>query len=229
MGKKAKQTTEVNTAAADQQESAFAARLALLKSHRLALTSDDMNKVLGGGKAASCFEFTQAVSDAIDAMGLGEQVAAIFAPDRNPKVIKRFIQFVHGINARDYRAIDKTTAIIIYALHLSPEGSPLTTDALHYLGAGLREGKISPETKGINRTTVGRLFGAVGLSTIPTQCSRTVGRNGFLQLAGATKGEPGKVNQCVTLNASHPLVQRFLDTMNRATESQVAQVTGEGA
>jgi len=202
----------------------FTARVTALRAHRLASSSADMVKVLGGGKRASAFEFTQQVSDTIDAWGI--DTAPIFAPDRNPKVIKRFIQFVHAVNAREYKSIDATTAIIIYALHLAG-GLPLTTDALHYLGAGLADGKVSPETRGVSSRTVRKLFGKVGLSTIPTQASRTVGKNGFLQLAGATTGEPGKVNQRVTLNAAHPMIRAFFDTMNRATDAQIDEVTGE--
>jgi hypothetical protein len=201
----------------------FAKTIATLKAHRLAATSADMNAVLGGAKSASVFEYTESVHATIAAWGI--DTAQIFAVDRNPKVIKRFIQFVHGVNAKDYKAIDSVTATIIYALHLT-EGNPLTVDALQYLGAGLLAGRVSPETKGVNRSTVSRLFGSVGLSTIPTQTSRTVGKNGFLQLAGATIGEPGKHNQHVKLDSEHAMIKAFFATMNAATDAQVAEVTG---
>lgn len=200
----------------------FAARIESLKAHRLAATSADMNAVLGNKGAASPFHFTEKVNEAIDAWGI--DTTQIFATDRNPKCIKRFIQFVHGINAKELKNIDKTTAIIIYALHLT-NGSPLTTDALHYLGAGLKEGKVSPESKGVSRRTLSRLFGAVGLSTIPTQTCRTVGRNGFLQLMGATHGEPGKVNQNVTLNAEHPAIKAFFAVMSGASDKAIDAMT----
>lgn len=180
-----------------------------------------MGKVNGDGR--SVFAFTESVNAKIDALGI--DTSAIFAPDRNPKVIKRFIQFVHAINAKDYKSVDCTTATIIYALHLAGE-NPLTVDALHYIGAGLKSGKVSPETRGVSKTTCNKLFGRVGLSTIPTQASRTVGKNGFLQLAGATVGEPGKMNQNVRLNPSHPLIVAFFDVMNKATEGQIDEVVG---
>lgn len=210
----------------NSKKSTFTKVVGLLKGHRLADTSADMRAVLGGAKSASVFEYTESVHSTIEAWGI--DTSAVFANDRNPKVIKRFIQFVHGVNAKDYKAIDKTTAIIIYALNLTG-GSPLTVDALQYLGAGLKTGRVSPETKGANRSTVSRLFGAVGLSTIPTQTSRTVGKNGFLQLVGATVGEPGKHNQNVTLNAEHALIKAFFATMNAATEAQIGEVVGEGS
>lgn len=196
----------------------LAARIATLKAHRLAATSDDMNAVLGNSKSASVFAFTPAVNDTIEAWGI--DTASIFATDRNPKVIKRFIQFVHGVNAKDYKAIDKTTATIIYALHLT-DGMPLTTDALQYLAAGLKTDRVSPETKGVSRMTLNKLFGSVGKNTIETQCSRTVGKNGFLQLMGATVGEPKKQNQRVTLTAKHPAIVAFFNTMNAATQGQI--------
>lgn len=207
-----------------KQSRSFADVIAQLSAHRLAESSADMQAVLGKTKSASVFTYTEAVHNKVTEWGI--DTGALFAVDRNPKAIKRFVQFVHGVIARDYKAIDKTTAIIIYSLQLSG-GSPLTTDALHYLGAGLKEGKVSPETKGISRRVVSRLFGAVGLSTIPTQTSRTVGRNGFLQLVGATNGEPGKQNQNVTLNAAHPLIAAFFETMNAATEGQISEMVGE--
>lgn len=205
------------------QKVSFSKVVATLKAHRLASTSADMNAVLGGAKSASVFEYTESVHSTVHAWGI--DTTQIFAIDRNPKVIKRFIQFVHGVNAKDYKAIDSVTATIIYALHLTG-GNPLTVDALQYLGAGLAAGRISPETKGVNRSTVSRLFGSVGLSTVPTQTSRTVGKNGFLQLAGATVGEPGKHNQNVTLNADHPMIKAFFETMSAATDAQVELVTG---
>ena len=201
----------------------FSQVFATLRGHRLAATSADMNAVLGGAKSASVFEYTESVHSTIQKMGI--DTTQIFANDRNPKVIKRFIQFMHAVNARDYKAIDTTTAVIIYALSLTGD-SPLTTDALHYIGAGLKAGKLSPETRGISKRTVSRLFGSVGLSTIPTQASRTVGKNGFLQLCGATVGEPGKQNQAVKINALHPLIVAFHATMNAATDAQIDAVTG---
>lgn len=203
-----------------KKNSTYAQRVAMLKSHRLAETSKDMIAVISGkGK----FGFCEAVNTAIDKMGI--DTTQIFAIDRNPKVIKRFIQFVYGVNSGTVGNIDVTSATIIYALHLAGD-NPLTVDALHYIGAGLKSGKIAPETKGVNRTTVNKIFGRVGLSTIPTQASRTVGKNGFLQLTGATTGEPGKQNQNVKLNPAHPLIVRFFEVMNSATQGQIDSMVG---
>lgn len=201
----------------------FATRTAQLKSHRLAATSADLNSILK--VETSPFFFSQGVSDKIDELGI--DTAQIFAIDRNPKVIKRFIQLVSALRAKEYKNIDVTTATIIYALHLSGE-NPLTIDALHYIGAGLASGKISPETRGVSRTTVNKIFGRVGLSTVPTQASRTVGKNGFLQLCGATTGEPGKRNQNVKLNPGHALIVEFFKVMNKATTGQVEDMVSKG-
>lgn len=215
-----------NAKSSKSVSNSFAAVVDTLKGHRLAATSDDMHKVLGLGKAGSCFEYTESVHATVKSWGI--DTSSVFAIDRNPKVIKRFIQFVHGVNAKSYKHIDKTTATIIYALSLT-KGSSLTVDAIHYLAAGLAEGRIAPETKGISKRTLGRLFGSIGLSTIPTQCSRTVGKNGFLQLVGATKGEPGKHNQSVSLDESHPMIQAFFATMTAATEGQITELVGDAA
>ena len=215
--------TEAQTEAqAPAQVGTYATRRALLASHRLASTSADMSAILN--KESSAFHFSEKVNAKIDELGIDP--TPIFAIDRNPKAIKRFIQFVHAINAKDYKNVDATTATIIYALKVTGD-SPLTVDALHYLAAGLKWGKVAPETRGVSRSTIGRLFARVGLSTVPTQASRTVGKNGFLQLIGATVGEPGKQNQAVRLNAGHPLIVAFFDVMNNATEGQISEVVGE--
>ena len=223
MTKTAKTAKTIKTApvaVAHVNSGTFEARMTMLKNHRLAATSKDLESILsGGGK----FGFCEKVNTEIDKMGI--DTTAIFATDRNPKVIKRFIQCVYSIGAGTVSDIDITTATIIYALHLAGE-NPLTIDALHYIGAGLKSGKVSPETKGVNRTTVNKIFGRVWLSTIPTQASRTVGKNGFLQLMGATTGEPGKQNQNVRLNTSHPLIVKFFSVMNNATQGQIDSMVG---
>lgn len=200
----------------------FAARKTMLSAHRLASTSADLSAILKNEHSA--FFFSESVNAKIDELKI--DTSAIFAVDRNPKVIKRFIQFIHAINAKDYKNVDATTATILYALQIAGD-SPLNTDALQYLAAGLKAGRVSPETRGVNRSTVNRLFGRVGLSTVPTQASRTVGKNGFLQLAGATVGEPGKPNQAVRLVPGHPMVRAFFEVMNAATAAQIDEVVGE--
>jgi hypothetical protein len=204
----------------------FESRRALLQSHRLAATSADFAKILGHGKKASVFEFTLAVSQACDAMGVNTD--AIFATDRNPKVVKRFVQFMHGINAKDYKAIDKTTAKILYAMRLAGEHA-LTTDALAYIVSGrVRPTSEAPETRGVSTRVVSRLFGHVGATTAPTQISRSVGENGFLTLAGAVTSDAGKVNRPYTLNAAHEMVARFFAVIEGATDGQLDAVTGQG-
>jgi hypothetical protein len=210
----------------DRSRARFADRLSTLRAHRLAASSADLAKILGQGKKASVFEFTQSVSSACDDMGI--DTAQIFATDRNPKVIKRFIQFVHGINARDYKSIDKTTAKILYAMRLAGEHA-LTTDALAYIVSGkVRPTSDAPETRGVSTRTVSRLFGHVGATTAPTQISRSVGDNGFLQLCGATSADRGKVNRPYTLNAAHPMVTRFFAVVEGATDGQLSEITGQG-
>lgn len=204
----------------------FTARMGMLRDHRLAATSADLGKILGQGKKASCFEFTQSVSTACDSLGI--DTTAIFATDRNPKVIKRFIQFVHGINAGDYKAIDRTTAKILYAMRLALPHA-LTTDALAYLvSSKVRANAEAPEARGISTRVVNRLFGQVGATTAPTQISRSVGENGFLTLAGAVTSDAGKVNRPYALNESHPLVTMFFATLERATDAQLDAVAGTG-
>lgn len=204
------------------QISTFQTRKNLLEKHNLAATSADLKAVLTNEK--SPFHWCESVNAKIDEWGIDP--TPVFAVDRNPKAIKRFIQFVHAIDAKQYKQVDLTTCTILYALHLAGD-NPLTVDALHYIGAGLKSGKISPETRGVSRQTVQKLFGRVGLSTIPTQTSRSVGANGFLQLVGATVGEPRKPNQSVRLVNTHPMVTAFFDLMNKASQAQIDEMIGD--
>jgi len=210
---------------ANKTSKTFEARMSALRAHRLAATSDDMGKVLGQGKKASVFEFTAAVNTAIDSYGI--DTAEIFAADRNPKVIKRFVQFIHGINARDFKSIDKTSAKILYSMKLAGDHA-LTTDALAYLVSGsIKEGKVSPESRGVSTRVVSRLFGVVGQTTAPTQISRSVGDNGFMQLCGMTSAPKGKQNRAYVLNLDHALVKEFFAVVEGATDGQLSEMTGE--
>lgn len=197
----------------------YAARRALLRSHRLAKTSADLSSILGD---RGHFAFTERVNDAICAMGI--QTDAIFAPDRNPKVIKRFIQFVHGVNAKDFTAIDFTSAKILYALKLAGQYQ-LTTDALQYIVSGAMKPGANPETRGVSARVIGRLFGAVGATTAPTQISRSVGDNGFMQLAGMTSAPTHTQNRAYSLNPNHALVKKFFECVESATSGQLDELT----
>lgn len=225
--RKTKTTTTDNTTTDNTTDNTttntYETRLAALRAHRLATTSDDMNKVLGGGRKASVFCFTEAVNAAVDTYGI--DTSAIFAADRNPKVIKRFVQFMHGVIARDFKSIDKTSAKILYSMKLAGEHA-LTTDALAYLVSGsVKEGKTSPESRGVSTRVVSRLFGSVGQTTAPTQISRSVGDNGFMQLAGMTAAPKGKQNRAYVLNESHPLVREFFAVVEGATDGQLDELT----
>jgi hypothetical protein len=210
--------------APSEQDPTYIARMTALRAHRLAATSDDMGRVLSG---RGVFGFTPVVNAEIDRMGI--DTAQVFATDRNPKVIKRFIQFVHGVIAKDFKAIDATSARILYAMKLAGTYS-LTTDALAYLvSSSLKAGTVSPETRGVSSRVVSRLFAGVGRTTAPTQISRSVGDNGFMQLSGMTDAPKGKQNREYKLNPGHPLVTAFFATVEGATEGQLGEMTGEGA
>lgn len=171
----------------------------------------------------SPFYFSEAINKKIDAWGI--DTSGIFNDKVNPKVTKRFVQFVGAVHHEQFKDIDRTSACILLALHLAGD-FPLTTGALWEVATG---GKVRSEGMGENRRgvsvrTVARLVGAVGVSTVGTQLSRSVGKNGFLNFAGATTGEPGKVNQSVTLNRENPLFTAFLDLMSKATEKQIDEM-----
>jgi hypothetical protein len=209
----------------------FAPRVAALKSNFERLQAKngesagaDLHAMLNDEN--SPFFFSEKINAQVDTWGI--ETGAIFSPTVNPKVTKRFIQFVGAVQRSEYKSIDRTTACILLGLHLAGDFA-LTSGALWELSTG---GKVRAEGMGENRRgvstrTIARLVGAVGVNTIGTQLSRSVGKNGFLQLAGATTGEPGKTNQSVTLNRTHPMVIAFIKMIEGATESQIDAMVKE--
>lgn len=185
----------------------------------------DVINMLGGSKKGENHPhfFSEAINAQIDAWGL--TVDGLFHPNCNPKATMRLIQFVGAVRHETYSQVDRTTACVILALHLAGD-FPLTTGALWEVATG---GKVKSEGMGENRRgvscrTVARLIGAVGTSTVETQLSRSVGRNGFLQAVGATQGEPGKQNRPVTMSRSHPMIRAFLGMIEKGTEGQIKEM-----
>lgn len=209
--------------------STLASRIASIRANgdRLALNSgkqsDDVNAMLGGCKKASPFELTASVNAQIDAWGIDTSV--IFSDSINPKVTKRFIQFAHGISARDYKNIDCTTARIIFALQLAGEYK-LTTDALAYMVCGrVKADAVSPNTRGVSTRALAKLFDRVGLTTAPTQISRSVGDNGFLTLTGAVFAPRGVQNREHAIDPHHSMVRAFFACINAASDAQLEDMT----
>lgn len=178
-----------------------------------------------GGKN-SPFYFSEQINDQIEKWELS--VDPLFSATINPKATKRFIQFIGAVLHRQYGQIDKTTACILLGLHLAGD-FPLTSDALWEIATGgkVRSEGMGADRRGVSTRTVKRLIGAVGVSTVGTQLSRSVGKNGFLQIVGATWGEPGKRDQVVKLNRSHPMVIEFINMIERATEAQITEMVGD--
>ena len=209
----------------------FTQRIESIKSNAARLeaksgtVSADCRAMLGFAKNASPFELTESVNAQIDAWGV--DTSKIFGAHINPKVTKRFIQFAHGISARSYANIDLTTARILVALQLAGDYK-LTTDALAYLVTGrVGADKTSPETRGVSTRAVGKLFGKVGLTTAPTQISRSVGENGFLTLTGAVNAGKGQ-NRDHALVHTHPMVRAFVNVIAAATDAQLDELVTKG-
>lgn len=210
------------------RRAAIAANLARLQEKNPDAGADCL-AMLGESKAGdkSPFYFSEDVNAQIDAWGLN--VDAVFSPSVNPKVTKRFIQFVSAVYRKSYGKIDRTTACILLGLHLAGD-FPLTSGALWEIATGgkVKNEGMGEDRRGVSVQTIKRMMGAVGVSTVGTQLSRSVGKNGFLQLVGATAGEPGKVNQSVTLNRAHPMVTAFINMIDKGNEGQIDELVNGG-
>lgn len=200
------------------------ANLARLQEKNGPEAGADLDKILNDERSA--FFFSAAIDKQVNDWGI--DASGIFSTTVNPKVTKRFVQFVGAVQRKDYSKIDRTTACILLGLHLAGD-FPLTADALYEIGTGgkVKSEGMSADRRGVSVRYVSRLVGAVSPKTIDTQLSRSVGKNGFLQLAGATTGEPGKRNQSVTLNRAHPMVKAFIEMIDRATEGQIDEMIGD--
>lgn len=201
-----------------QKQVSFASRVAQLRAHNNP-DGQDLQTVLNG-KAG--YRFDEQTNAALNAWGI--DTSAIFARTAPSKPLKRFVQFVNAVSAKDYSKIDRTSAIILLSLHLSGEFN-LTSDAVKYIATGSKGADVN--TRGVSRQTVKRLIGAVGANTVHTQVSRSVGKAGFLGILGLVTGDH-KRNQSLSLNRSAPLVQAFIVMIDGATPAQIDALCEQG-
>lgn len=186
-------------------------------------TNADLDKVLNSPRAA-CF-FTEKMNAQIDAWGV--DTSGVFGIDAPVKGIMRFCQFAYAVSAESYTDCDTTTATIIYALHLSGSGE-LNRDALTYLAARIRDtGATNVNTKGVSRTKLAKLFGTKNVSTVCTQLSRSLGKNGFLVRTGAVS-TTGSKNAATQLVPTHPMVRAFMHMFEKGTEAQIDTMVNKG-
>jgi len=194
---------------------------AALAAHRKA-DGGDISPMLN--KPNSQFYVSEHTSAAIAAWGIEAQALQCFAADRNPKVCKRFAQFINAIHHHQYGAIDLTTARSLYALRAA--GGSIARDALFNLLTGkVKIEGITPNTKGVGVRAIDKLFGRVAKGTAETQITRTFGSNGFARYLGMIKGD-GITNTMFTLDLAHPLAQEFFKLVDNATEGQLQEMVG---
>ena len=190
------------------------------------------SKVAGGdispmlNKEHSFFYVDAQTANAIATWGIESQARDCFATDRNPKVCKRFAQFVNAVNAKNFKNIDATTIRGLYALRAA--GGSLTRDALYNLLTGkVKVEGVSPETKGVGLRQLDALgLNRVGRGTAETQISRTFGANGFARFLGMVTSD-ARVNPVFTLDLSHPLTQEVFALVDNANAAQIAEMVGE--
>lgn len=189
------------------------------------------NKATGGDispmlhKPNSQFYVSESTGSAIAHWGIEAQALQCFAADRNPKVCKRFAQFVNAIHHKQYKGIDLTTVRALYAMRAA--GGVIARDALFNLLTGkVKTEGITPNTKGVGVRMVDKLFGRVAKGTAETQISRTFGANGFARYLGMIAGE-GAQNTLFTLDLAHPLAQEVFALIDGATDGQIAEMVGE--
>lgn len=190
---------------------------------------NDIVLMLGKGKQGEnhATYFSESTNAYINLHCQADLVDGIFAIGINPKVPKRFVQFVNAVSAGDYTKIDRTSAKGIYALMLAGEFS-LCRKALAALVSRYQREGVSENTRGISMMTLSKLFkGDVGANTVETQISRTFGENGFAQQAGLTFGNPKTQNREFWVNLDSPLVKRFESLIQKATDKQIESIGSE--
>lgn len=158
------------------------------------------------------------------ALTLGADIEAQFKLPQ--KAVKRFTQFVRALQAGIPERFDYTHARVLLAMRAAGTYK-LTRDAVVTLAAN----KIAPgvETRGVTRGQINTLFKyAHGLKTVESKVSNSTGANGFYQTLGITHGVPKTKNREFTLSASHPMLTRFYEIFDGATEGQLQALADKG-
>lgn len=192
---------------------AYAHALSLLNAHPARNTPD----ITPCFKPSSPHFFSQKTHDAGVAMGF--EWALIFKLPQ--KQVKRTTQFVNAINEGISTGFDKTHARLLIAMREAGQYK-LCTDALKALASNVRRGDIN--TRGVGLGSINAKFkGFHKISTVPTKTSNSIGKNGFMSVAGMVTSDH-KNNNEVLLNANHAAVKRFFQVIDGMTENQLSDL-----
>lgn len=152
---------------------------------------------------------------------------SIANPAQTQKCTKRLIQFLNGIADNDALKIDSTTLMIL-TTGVRFEGKCPNRELAVWAGAGVGDENTGDLARGISfrklqdaikQTNGGKLPKA---STIETQYSRTIGKNGFLKALGvARETQAGKTGE-ILISWDNPLTLKFL----QVAEKTIARVFG---
>jgi IMP cyclohydrolase len=175
-------------------------------------TSADIDRILKFATPAVC-EFIAPVLS-----------ADIIKSMTNQKAIMRTAQALNFIVTGNGAAFDKATAHIIASIALTTQSVVSFADMRFAMGGTGSENTAA--IKGVSREKMKRFIGLISNEgTRVSQCSRTVGKNGFLGVLGATASE-GKSAFKVT-QRDNPIVIAYAAALEKMTDGALHLVTSK--
>lgn len=202
-------------------QSNFSKRIATIQANQARLIAQ-------GGSAkdtaqmldpANKYGFTEAVSLFIDKHCDAKKVdSLIFTDTVNPKIPKRFAQFMGAVYRKDYSLIDYTHARALWALHLSGAFG-LTTDALRLLTSNTRG---DANTRGIGLSVINKHF-EMSHDCVDAKLSNSLGKPGFMRAAGLVDSDTSQ-NHNSKVNTAHPVVKMFIEMIESGNRGQIESI-----
>jgi hypothetical protein len=151
---------------------------------------------------------------------------ATIADNMGVKAVKRVSEFFACLHAKDYSMLDGVTALsLLSAVH----AGAVTRSALTFAATGKGDESTSDVVSDIGMVRkLQKVMRKVGVTTEPTQNSRSFGSNGFckyLQMGKMVKAK-GATESSIEVNAKSPFVAAIARMVEQASEETLSLVKG---
>lgn len=137
----------------------------------------------------------------------------------NKKAVMRLAQALNFIQTGDVSAFDKVIGCTVLLLMLNEPGKGAGFADVHFAlsGAGKDHAKHLP---GIGSAALRKTIGKVAPSTVTSQTSRTVGKNGLLTALGATTRD---AHGFTVADKSHPFIVAYARRLSMMPEGTLLE------
>lgn len=144
----------------------------------------------------------------------------------NQKAVMRTVQSVSFAVSGAVEDFNKSTAYLVSLVMLTGQERVSFADALHVMGAG---GEGTAPVNGVSRAKLQRFLGgrAGTAGTMVSQCSRTVGKRGFMTALGVTVKGDAHAFTLTSKARELPFMLAYGFALQNMTEGALALVQGE--